>query len=96
MSAPNALARYAASLMHDAAEYGVRFHGSCKVYLGSIPGVDLTDPEWVRALDELNAHGLIELRRCDLVQSADAALLARSEYRPTEYPAASFHFLCVA
>jgi len=93
--ATNALAHMASQLIADAAEYGTRFGSGAKVYLATVPGVDLGDPECVSLLDELRRAGLVRFERCDYVAGADADLLAQSEWLVAGTNA-SLHFLCVA
>lgn len=87
----NAYKYIADSILADAAA-GTYF-GSRKVFLSTIPGIDLADPECVAMLDELRRAGLLEFARADLVAAMDPALVAASEWR---LPGATFHFLVVA
>lgn len=97
--APNTGLRFLAErITRDAAEYGTRFGywegcGQYKVYLGSIPGWDLSQPGELETALQLLRTGLLTFARADLVAAMDPELLARSEWvldRLTQ-----FHFLVV-
>lgn len=64
-------------ILADAAEHGTRF-GDSKVFLSTIPGIDLTDPECVQQLKELRSLGLVEFARFDLTGAADKAMVKAS------------------
>ena len=89
----NTALRYLADgILADARTRGVYF-GDRKVFLGSIPGLDVNDPEWCQLLDGLRRAGLLEFARADLVAAMDPALVARSEWNQG---GATNHFLVVA
>jgi hypothetical protein len=81
----------AEGIIADARTSGVYF-GDRKVFLSTIPGVDLADPEWQQLLDELRRARLIEFARADLVAAMDPDLVARSEW---SQGGATNHFLVV-
>ena len=76
----------------DARTSGVYF-GDRKVFLASIPGVDLADPEWRELLDNLRRARLLEFARADLVAAMDPELVAKSEW---SQGGATNHFLVAA
>jgi hypothetical protein len=82
----------AEGILADARRSGTYF-GDRKVFLASIPGVDLRDPEWHELLDQLRRARLLEFARADLVAAMDPALVAASEWR---LDGATHHFLVVA
>jgi hypothetical protein len=69
------------------------YFGDRKVFLGSIPGVDLADPDWRQLFDDLRRARLLEFARADLVAAMDPELVARSEWNQG---GATNHFLVVA
>jgi hypothetical protein len=71
---------------------GVYF-GDRKVFLSTIPGVDLADPEWRQLLKELRRARLLTFARADLVVAMDPELVAASEWKLDD---ATNHFLVVA
>jgi hypothetical protein len=89
-NAPLAYRILADSILADA-QYGVRF-GDRKVFLGSIPGIDLADAECVQMLDDLRRAQLLTFARADLVAAMDPALVATSEWR---LDGTTYHFLIV-
>ena len=91
--APCEALRYLADgILTDARMCGIYF-GDRKVFLGTIPGVDLADPEWPQLFEDLQRAGLLTLARADLVGAMDPALVAASEWR---LDGATYHFLQVA
>jgi hypothetical protein len=86
-----ALRNLADGILADARMSGTYF-GDRKVFLASIPGVDLADPEWRQLFDDLRRAGLLEFARADLVAAMDPALVAASEWR---LAGATYHFLQV-
>lgn len=78
--APLALRILADRIILDADAHGTRF-GDRKVFLSTIPGIDIADPEWRQLLLDLSLAGLIQLSRADLVAAMDPALVAASEWR---------------
>ena len=90
---PCAALRYLAEgILADARESGTYF-GDRKVFLATIPGVDLADPEWPHLLEDVRRAGLLTFARADLVAAIDPALVAASEWR---LDGATYHFLQVA
>jgi hypothetical protein len=87
-----ALRNLADGILADARMSGVYF-GDRKVFLGSIPGVDLDDSEWRKLFDDLRRARLLEFARADLVAAMDPALVAMSEW---QLAGATYHFLQVA
>lgn len=84
--------RYLAeSIVADAHSCGVYF-GDRKVFLASIPGLDIQDPECVAMLDELRRAQLLRFARADMVAAMDPALVAASQWR---IDGAEYHFLVV-
>jgi hypothetical protein len=59
------LRNFADGILADPRMDGV-YWGDRKVFLASIPGVDVHDPEWCQVLDELRWLGLLEFARADL------------------------------
>ena len=92
MSPCDALRNLAEGILADARMSGTLF-GDRKVFIGSIPGVDLADPEWRQLLDELRRLGLLQFARADLVAAMDPALVEASEW---QLDGATYHFLQVA
>jgi hypothetical protein len=92
MSSTAALRNLADGILTDARMSGIYF-GERKVFLSSIPGVDLADPEWRQLLDDLRRAQLLEFARADLVAAMDPELVAKSEWK---LDGASNHFLVVA
>jgi len=82
----------ATALRRDAVQHGVKF-GDRKVFLGSIPSIDLADPDCRAWLDDLRRTGRVAFARADLVAAMDPALVATSEWR---LAGATYHFLQVA
>lgn len=62
------------------------------MFLGSIPGVDISDPEWRQLFDDLRRARLLEFARADLVAAMDPELVAKSEW---SQEGATNHFLVV-
>lgn len=87
-----ALQLLADSYLRDALESGVQWLDSGKVYLGTIPGVDLADAECVAQLDACRRAGLLRFARADLVAAMDHTLVMASEW---DLDGAQFHFLVV-
>jgi len=87
-----ALRNLADGILADARMSGIYF-GDRKVFLASIPGVDVRDPEWCQLLDDLRRARLLEFARADLVAAMDPELVARSEWK---LDGATNHFLVVA
>jgi hypothetical protein len=87
-----ALRNLADGILADARMCGVYF-GDRKVFLGSIPGLDVKDPEWCEMLDGLRRARLLEFARADLVAAMDPELVAASEW---QLDGATYHFLQVA
>lgn len=82
----------AAQLLRAAADFGTRF-GS-RVFLGSIPGVDLSDPECVALLERCRLAGQLRFGRADLVAAMDPELVAASLWEcPAGVP---YHFMHLA
>jgi hypothetical protein len=92
MSANTALRNLADGILADARMSGIYF-GDRKVFLGSIPGVDVADPKRRQLFDDLRRAGLLEFARADLVAAMDPDLVARSEW---SQGGATNHFLVVA
>ena len=94
---PNAALRILSeSIARDAAEYGTRwgYWPGCsqyKVFLGSVPGLDLADPETADLLRQMLKAGLLTFARADLVAAMPGELLARSEWVLDHIT--QFHFL---
>lgn len=86
---PAAYRLLAALYLDDAAAYGTRF-GTRKVFLSTVPGIDLADPECTDVLLTLLRTGCLEFARADLVAAMDPALVAASEWR---LDGATQHFL---
>lgn len=86
---PAAFRMLADSYINDAAEHGTRF-GDVKVFLCTIPGIDLKDAECVNQLAYLLRSGLVQFARADLVGAMDPDLVARSHWR---LDISDFHFL---
>ena len=87
-----ALRNLADGLLADARTSGVYF-GDRKVFLASIPGLDLADPKWRELLDNLRRAQLLRFSRADLVAAMDPELVAASEWR---LDGTTYHFLQVA
>jgi len=87
-----ALRFLAEGIIAEARTSGVYF-GDRKVFLASIPGVDLADPEWRELLDNLRRARLLEFARADLIAAMDPELVAKSEW---SQGGATNHFLVVA
>jgi hypothetical protein len=87
----DALRNLANGILIDARMSGIYF-GDRKVFLGSIPGVDVGDPER-QMFEDLRRAGLLEFARTDLVAAMDPELVARSEWNQG---GATNHFLVVA
>jgi hypothetical protein len=90
-NAPMAYRFLAESILRDAADQGTYF-GDRKVFLGTIPGIDLAAAECVAMLDDLRRAGLLTFARADLVAAMDAELVAASEWR---VDITTYHFLVV-
>lgn len=86
-----ALRNLADGILADARMSGIYF-GDRKVFLGTIPGVDLTDPEWRQLFNDLRRIELLEFARADLVAAMDPELVAKSEW---SQGGATNHFLVV-
>lgn len=89
--------RYLAqSIIADAQKHGTYF-GDRKVFLSTIPSIDLRDAECMQLLDECRRAGLLEFARADLVAAMDPALVAASEWvQGIGYGIqVRSHFLCV-
>jgi len=87
----------ATAYLDDARASGVRF-GDRKVFLSTIPGIDLTDPDCTFLLDELRRMQLLTFARADFVAAMDPVLVSASEWRltsPTGGTMATFHFLVI-
>jgi hypothetical protein len=82
-----------AGLRRDALEHGIKL-GDRKVFLGSIPSIDLADPDCRAWLDDLRRTGRVEFVRADFVAAMDPALVAASEW--TILHGVTAHFLMVA
>jgi hypothetical protein len=63
------------------------------VFLGSIPSIDLADPECRGWLDDLRRTGRVTFARAGLVAAMDSSLVAASEW---QLGGATYHFLQVA
>lgn len=87
-----ALGILASNLVADARSCGT-FFGDRKVFLSTIPGVDVRDPEWRSLLEQCRRAGLLTFARADLVAAMDAALVTASEW---DMDGATAHFLVVA
>lgn len=96
---PLAIADYAArDFLLANAKKGVLW-GDRKVFLGSIPGVDLNDYTTRRTLRALVAFGDIVLGRADLVGAMDQALVESSRLYHDEGSddiCRTWHFLVIA
>lgn len=88
--APLAYTLLASRYIADAAEYGTRF-GDRKVFLSTVPGIELWDTDCCAVLEELRRAGLLDLARADLVAAMDPALVQASEWRLDNIT--TWHFL---
>lgn len=79
------------SILDDARDAGIYF-GERKVFLSTIPGIDLADAECRQMLEDLLRSGALRFARADLVAAMDPALVAASEWR---IDGATYHFLIV-
>lgn len=97
MTTTNTAHRYLAdSILSDARSCGIYF-GDRKVFLSTIPGIDLADEECVQMLDGLRRAQLLAFARADLVAAMDPELVAASEWRLNdERCSPTFHFLVIA
>lgn len=86
---PLAYTLLAQRLIADAAEHGTRF-GDRKVFLSTIPGIDLADAECRSILADLLRSGAAQFCRADLVGAMDPALVQASEW---QLDISTFHFL---
>ena len=88
-----AIADYTArdALLASAREHGTRF-GRSKVYLATIPALELGNADHRRILEALRRSGLVRLARADLVAAMPAELVAASE---VSAEGACWHFLLV-
>lgn len=93
---PAAYRMLATLILEDAVQHGVYF-GDRKVFLSTIPSIDLHDAEGLVVLRDLLRTGALQFARADLVAAMDPALVAASTWlipapgnigRPCEY-----HFL---
>lgn len=91
-SAPDAYRFLAEGILRDAADQGTYF-GDRKVFLSTIPGIDLADAECVAMLDDLRRMQLLVFSRADLVAAMDPALVRASEW---DLGGTTYHFLVVA
>ena len=76
---PVAYRYLAEGILRDAIDQGTYF-GDRKVFLSTIPGIDLSDPECREMLETLRQTGLLDFARADLVGAMDPALVAASEW----------------
>ena len=90
---PTQAHQYLAQQLLADAQHGTYF-GDRKVFLGTIPGVDLQDAECLLQLDELRRMGLVVFARADLVAAMDQALVSCSLWCPM--PGVQYHFVVVA
>lgn len=67
----------AQSYLADAIAHGTRW-GTDKVFLSTVPGIDLADAECLAQLTELRLMGLLTFARADLVGAMDPALVKAS------------------
>lgn len=88
---PAAYRMLADRIIEDAAEHGTRLYDSCKVFLSTIPSIDLTDAEGLVILRDLLRTGALHFARADLVAAMDPKLVAASEWRLDKW--ATYHFL---
>jgi hypothetical protein len=93
-AAPAPALRILASLILEdvRCDAGVRWFGDRKVFLSTVPGIDLTDADCRADLDVMRRAGLLEFARADLVAAMDPAIVAASEWR---LDGATMHFLVV-
>jgi hypothetical protein len=95
---PDAYRILAQHILDDARSDGTYMSGT-KVWLGTIPSIDLNDPECCKDLDLMRRWGLLQFSRCDLVAAFDYELVSKSEWvtRDRILPdfAVSAHFLLV-
>lgn len=90
---PAAYRMLASRILEDAVEHGVLF-GDRKVFLGTIPCIDLGDAECCCILADLLRSGALQFARADLVAAMDPELVASSEWRLGDRcDSASYHFL---
>lgn len=89
---PDALRHLAVQILADAAAPGCVRFGERKIFLSTIPGIDLGDAACRAQLDELRRSGLLRFARADLVAAMDPALVAASEW---QLDGASYNFLVV-
>jgi hypothetical protein len=91
--APAAFRILASLILEDVrSDAGVRWFGDRKVFLATVPGIDLIDADCRAELDIMRRAGLLEFVRADLVAAMDPALVAASEWR---LDGATMHFLVV-
>lgn len=90
-TAPLAFRYLAESIVRDAVLQGA-FFGDRKIFLASIPGINLGDAECTGMLLDLLRAGLLRFARADLVSAMDPALVAASEWK---LDGATYHFLVV-
>lgn len=90
---PAAYRIIAQDILTAAREGGTQWLESGKVYLATIPGVDLADAECVTMLEDLRRCGALRFARADLVGAMDAELIAASEWHTGP---ATYHFLVLA
>lgn len=77
-------------LIRSAAEHGTRF-GDRKVFLSTIPGVDLRDSACRALLQSLQRSGAVSFARADMVAAMPAELVAASEWVVDSH--CTLHFL---
>ncbi len=89
---PMALKFLADDLRKSAIAHGT-FVGDRKVFLGTIPGINLKDAGDREDLLALLRSGAAQFARADLVQAMDPELVAASEWSPAH--GVTYHFLVV-
>lgn len=69
----------AARILEDAVQHGVYF-GDRKVFLSTIPSIDLKDKEGLVVLEDLLRTGALQFARADLVAAMDPVLVEASTW----------------
>jgi hypothetical protein len=91
--APAAYRTLASLILEDVhSDAGVRWFGDRKVFLSTVPGIDLTDADCRSDLEVMRRAGLLQFSRADLVAAMDPELVAASEW---QLDGATMHFLAV-
>lgn len=96
-AAPLAYRLLAERILADAKEHGTYF-GDRKVFLCTVPSIDLTDAHCRQELADLLRMGLLHFSRADLVSAMDPTLVRSSEFLvrgPMGIGTSEYHFLVV-